>query len=212
MAYTPINWQTGDTITAEKMNKMDNGWSVTAELVNCFEDSITAPTDNYEGSFTPTVGFSTASEITVTLNGTTYNLTGFDDGGYWTWGAPYGDYSEYSFSISTNNGNYMYVFQLAGTYAIKIENPVKSADTSSDFKTAVTSISPTLAFLCRNGVTTIEQASAAKNNGQLLYFWTENSGCFFIHDFDSSCVIYPESQTVSAFFDRDFGTFTVVEA
>lgn len=28
MSYTPINWQTGDTITAEKLNKMDNGWLV----------------------------------------------------------------------------------------------------------------------------------------------------------------------------------------
>lgn len=24
MTYTPINWQTGDTITAEKLNEMDN--------------------------------------------------------------------------------------------------------------------------------------------------------------------------------------------
>ena len=25
MAYTPTNWQTGDTITAEKLNKLENG-------------------------------------------------------------------------------------------------------------------------------------------------------------------------------------------
>lgn len=27
MAYTPINWQTGDIITAEKLNEMDNDTS-----------------------------------------------------------------------------------------------------------------------------------------------------------------------------------------
>ena len=28
MSYTPINWQTGEIITADKLNKMDNGWRV----------------------------------------------------------------------------------------------------------------------------------------------------------------------------------------
>ena len=27
MSYTPTNWQTGDVITAEKLNKLENGVS-----------------------------------------------------------------------------------------------------------------------------------------------------------------------------------------
>ena len=211
MSYTPINWQNGDTITAEKMNKMDNGWSVNSTSVTCFEGNITTTAGELEKAFSPTVDFSDASEIIVTLNDTTYDLTGFDDGGWWTWGAPYGDFSEYSFSISTYNGSYLFISQAAGTYAIKIESLAKTTELSADFKAAVESASPPQTFLCVNGITTIDEAVAAKNSNKLLFFWTENSGCFFINDFDSQCVIYPESETVSAYFNRD-GTFIVVEA
>lgn len=33
MAYTPTNWQTGDTITAEKLNKMEQGIASTGGAV-----------------------------------------------------------------------------------------------------------------------------------------------------------------------------------
>lgn len=39
MIYTPINWQNGDTITAEKMNKMDNGWGIGE--VELFSETVT---------------------------------------------------------------------------------------------------------------------------------------------------------------------------
>lgn len=215
MAYTPINWQTGDTITAEKMNKMDNGWSVTDSIVICFDDSVIVQSDGGFVSLEVVSGdFSSAEEITATVNGLAYNLTGFDDGGYWTFGAPYGDYSTYTFSISfaPNSTTPEFVAQQAGTYTLKIETLLPTVETSADFTSAVKSVVKIAPFLCVNGITKIEEANTAKNNGQLLYFWTENSGCFFIHDIGSSCVIYPESQTVSAYFDRDFGVFNVVEA
>ena len=45
MSYTPINWQTGDIITAEKMNKMDNGWSVESSSQQLFSETVTTELD-----------------------------------------------------------------------------------------------------------------------------------------------------------------------
>lgn len=45
MSYTPTNWQTGDTITAEKLNKLENGVAALSNYDIVFKktyDSVTA--------------------------------------------------------------------------------------------------------------------------------------------------------------------------
>ena len=85
MAYTPINWQTGDTITAEKMNKMDNGWGV--QNTQLFSESVT--TSVYEGMSFATGTFSYSAlisdeSVVVTFNGTDYTVArGGEDGYYY---------------------------------------------------------------------------------------------------------------------------------
>ena len=252
MAYTPINWQTGQTITAEKLNKMDNGWSV--EATQLFSETVTTVDDegdifatlqyaeyiNYDsitvvfngqsyecaktdvdgtshygglseypfdlqsdpagantiltetagtytvaasvksvetstdfgkargywesestqeffsGSITTTDGnnrqatitetpeFASAATLKVTLDNVEYNLTGFNDGGYWTWGAPDNDFSEYSFSISIDSGNGSAIFlsQVAGTYSLIIQGVGTVVDTSPTFRSAVYGFAP----------------------------------------------------------------------
>lgn len=257
MAYTPINWQTGQTITAEKLNKMDNGWSVSttqlfsesvttvddegdifatlqyAEYINydtiavvfngqsyecaknaSYDDvniygnfgedfseypfsiqsgseglntiltetagtytvaasvkSVETSTDfgkargywesestaeffngsitttdgnNRQATITETPEFASAATLNVILDNVEYNLTGFDDGGYWTWGAPYNDFSEYSFSIyiDSGNGSAIFLSQVAGTYSLIIQGVGTVVDTSPTFRSAVYSFAP----------------------------------------------------------------------
>lgn len=40
MSYTPNNWQTGDIITAEKLNNMEQGISSAAKLANVFMAAV----------------------------------------------------------------------------------------------------------------------------------------------------------------------------
>lgn len=47
MSYTPTNWQTGDTITAEKLNKLEGGVASGAMIVN-----ITPSTHVLDKTFT----------------------------------------------------------------------------------------------------------------------------------------------------------------
>lgn len=216
MAYTPINWQTGDTITAEKMNKMDNGWGVQYELVTYFDNSVTTEdAHNRTVVISPTGDFSTANEITVTLDNTTYNLTGFNDDGYWTWGAPYEDFSEYTFSIYFDSGTstYSFVTQTAGTYALKIQTSGMTVETSTAFNMAVNSVPTTAgAVQCVSGVTRRSDISVNPSEGNLLYFWTSSYGCFLITRVGRPCTILPENANVTASFDPDTNIFIVRES
>ena len=216
MAYTPINWQTGETITAEKMNKMDNGFAVTRGTTTYFDGSVTVPNGSSPVSLSDVTGdFSSASEITATLDSVAYNLTGFDDDGFWTFGAPYGDFSTYTFSISFGSGAAVpdFIAEEAGTYALKIEAAGMAIETSSDFEAAVNSVVDLglQPLQCVDGVTSIDDANAAKDSGRLLYFWTQSHGCYLISTIGMSCTIVPESNAVTAGFNRD-GIFYITES
>lgn len=51
MSYTPTNWQTGDTVTAEKLNKMENG----IELANdAFVITLTPTEQDFRGTIDKT--------------------------------------------------------------------------------------------------------------------------------------------------------------
>lgn len=75
MSYTPINWQTGDTITAEKLNKMDNDWGV--ESTQLFSETVTTvanpeyPEDGAWGDLAYSTMITT-NTLTVTFDGTEY--------------------------------------------------------------------------------------------------------------------------------------------
>lgn len=211
MAYTPINWQTGDAITAEKLNRCDNGWSVANGVATVFNDSVTTTdANNREVVIEPTEDFSTASEIVVILDNVTYNLTGFDDEGYWTWGAPYNDFSVYPFSIYTNNGGFIFVSQTAGTYSLQIQAVAKTVETSSDFSDAVNSCVnvASSAILCVPNVTHLDDVLG---KGIPFFFNPDYTGSIFIiTTIGSPCVIFPESSTITASFSRDDGIFHVV--
>lgn len=84
MSYTPINWQTGDTITAEKLNKMDNGWSV--ESTQPFSETVTTERESQYAPYATGVfahsQLINSGTITVTFNSVSYICNRIDYAGY----------------------------------------------------------------------------------------------------------------------------------
>ena len=54
MSYVPTNWVNGDTITAEKLNKIENGISAMGgvKVVSCVHDALTETFANILEAFT----------------------------------------------------------------------------------------------------------------------------------------------------------------
>lgn len=177
MAYTPINWQTGDTITAEKMNKMDNGWGV--ESTQLFSE--TATTETLESGFNAgslyyrSVGIIDADIIIVTFDGVDYTCNRIDIynehfyGGFTPQGPAF---TEYPFALESAAGICTLYTQTAGTYTIAVQTP--QLQTSTDFSTAVNSC-VNAPMLCVSGVTNEDEMETAQQGEKLLYFKYNNA-------------------------------------
>lgn len=158
MAYTPINWQTGQTITAEKLNKMDNGWSVDSTRQTLCQDTVTTETEEgmnlAVGSFPDSAGI-TATSVIVTLDGVEYNCPQNSD-------IPgYGDvtFTDYPFAIDCYEG--LLVTPSAGTYTVKIEADSRTVEVSQNFIDVV-------AFHAVLEVTTFQEVLDAMSAGRIV--------------------------------------------
>jgi len=135
MAYTPVNWQTGDTITAEKLNKMDNGWGY--ESTQLFSETVTTVdqggTNGAELAYSGTID---ADTITVTYDGTEYTCPRIDNGDSYFYGGfndgP--DFTTYPFFIFSEVGQNQLITPTAGTHTVAVSAP--SLQTSADFDAA----------------------------------------------------------------------------
>lgn len=140
MAYTPINWQNGDTITAEKMNKMDNGWSVTSSSGTLIF-SETVVTEN-DGDFNSGV-LSYSEEVpdgtlTVTFDGIDYTCTCSDA----AFGSLDESFEDYPFLVFYSGKQQSNIIETAteGTHTIAVSaGGGETIETSSDFSAAVNS-------------------------------------------------------------------------
>ncbi len=162
MAYTPINWATGDTITAEKLNRCDNGWSVTNGTTTLCDETVTTVDDGgmYCGSLS--ISSITAANVTVTYDGTPYQCAQDGDGGY-------GDdanftFADYPFRIESDG---FIVTETGGAHTVKVEAVESGVDTSAAFDAAVTAASPLLKIV-RNH-TTWQQVYDAMAAGKIAY-------------------------------------------
>jgi hypothetical protein len=171
MAYTPINWQTGDTITAEKLNRCDNGWGASTTTNELYSGSMTVSAGGDGGAVIQAAiaeQLSNASQAVITIDGTSYTCDGFDDGGFWTFGAPYNDYSEYPFSVYVDGLMTYFTNQNGGTYSIKITLSNVTIDISPDFAEAVSAVIGGAFYSFVIGTTTWSQVVDAMAAGKLV--------------------------------------------
>ena len=187
MAYTPINWQTGDTITAEKMNKMDNGWGVGSTQL--FSETVT--TTDIGGVNGGVLSYSTlidSASIVVTFNGTDYTCSRTEVFGEYFYGGfteqgP--DFSEYPFALESRSQENTLYTQSAGSYTVSAT--VISVEISENFSNAVNQCvdNSTLPLLCVSGTTTESEILTALSAKRLLYFYVMGD-MFLIKNYSSA--------------------------
>lgn len=226
MAYTPINWQTGDTITAEKMNKMDNGWSV--DSTQLFSETVTT-VDDYGvnvAQFTYSQEI-TAKTVTVTFNGVDYVVPRGENenGAFYGEGNDGAVFTTYPFFIFTASDGYNSLeTETAGTYTVTVT--AHDYQLSPDFDSAVNSAvaipdMSTLPFRCESGVTTMDDIDDALYRGRIVYFNYSALGqpakIFYVTSFRiklgsaPTFTFIPEDSSISVTFDSD-DIFTVTSA
>lgn len=218
MTYTPINWQTGDTITAEKMNKMDNGWAVDSSSQTLFSETVTTainpeyPDDPAFGALSYSTQL-TADTVVVTFGGADYTCPRQDgDPGtyvYGGWADDGFDFSSIPFCILSEDGYNSIATETGGTYAVSVVESAQTIETSADFRTAVTSFvdTSTMPMLCVSGTTTFVEMAQSDS---LLYFrpYQNINTTLIITNFNSSVVNFiPTNPNVLASFTN--GVFTV---
>ena len=143
MGYTKTNWQTGDIITAEKLNKLENGVvnasGFEVSFVTLTEENITSSNlvDDIYGAAMTYSSWITADAITVTFDGTDYVCSKVIDttkqtayGGIDAESTP-----NFPFGIMSENGENMVVTETEGEHSIKIVIP--NVVTTSDFDMGV---------------------------------------------------------------------------
>lgn len=128
MAYTPTEWKSGDVITAEKLNKLEEGVQAAngEEWIIAFNGSITTASSGniIMGSFTPTISIG-GDSVLVTFENVTYELPK----AVLSFGVGYGEFdssnnpilTNYPCAIGVNNGIYYFFTSEANTYTIEIK-------------------------------------------------------------------------------------------
>lgn len=176
MAYTPINWQTGDTITAEKLNRCDNGWSVESSNTTLCEESVTTAVGQ-TGLSEAVLSYSNvinATRILVTLNGVTYTCPKMEANGQMFYGgfdietsAP--DFADFPFFIWSSGGTNTLYTQSASTYAIKIVASSETIEVSDDFQTIINSLRVSEIFIATALETTWQEIFDAMTANKAVY-------------------------------------------
>lgn len=174
MAYTPISWATGDTITAEKLNRCDNGWSVTSGTTTLCDETITAVDDGGMYCAQLTVSSITASTITVTYDGTPYQCAQDGDGGYGT--DVNFTFADYPFRIESDG---FIITETVGSHTVKVEAVESGVDTSAAFDAAVTAASPLYRITPES--TTWQQVYDAMAAGKIVYYFFDSGDSAFTY-------------------------------
>lgn len=169
MSYTPIGWQTGDTITADKLNKMDNGWGVSSTQI--FSETVIT-TDTGEGFAAGSLVYVFQSEppqiAVITFDGVTYTCNrNNSDYGYGEAGASGPDFTNYPFYILPGEESTEIYTSTAGDYTVAVS--AASVETSQNFAAAVGKATPNPLFHVIPGETTWQEVYDAVYAGKLAY-------------------------------------------
>lgn len=149
MAYTPKTWVCGEVINADSLNNMEegiqealqSGYECTETEVVFFNGSITTVAQGgmNMGMFTPSQLIS-GDALTVTMNGTEYELPKGDLGGGQVY---YGEFSgmpvftNYPCLVIPDGASGIFATENAGTYTVKMSGFAESVTTTECFSKAV---------------------------------------------------------------------------
>lgn len=148
--YEKQTWATGDVITEEKLNHMEEGIATgggiySVENVNLFDGEVTTVYD--EGSGYSIGRFEAGGELPtqdlkVVFNGTEYILPHRST----PFGSEYGEFDEstgmpsfvnYPLFIQDGSASYALITETAGTYSLKINEKVQKFEVNDNFASAL---------------------------------------------------------------------------
>lgn len=152
MAYEKQNWVCGDTLTADKLNHMEDGianaseggFSCTEAYTLLTDETVTTEAEGDENvgtlSYTSQI---TADTLRVTFNDTVYDCPkqtaqGATLYGGWSNGMP--DFSVFPFTIGSTAQDNRILTSTAGTYTVKLEEDNSTVTTTKCFQKAVKSV------------------------------------------------------------------------
>ena len=155
MAYTKTDWACGDKITAEKLNRMEqgivdaqNGYECVEGWATLTEETVTTTYDSGMQANTGTLAYSQyidVDKLKITFNGTEYELERTDGGpfiiNYSSEDAPC---SVETKDIIGTITNILIVPSEAGTYTVKIEVHEEPINTTECFEKAVNKVLPSM--------------------------------------------------------------------
>lgn len=147
MAYTKRTWSCGDKITADALNRIeqgiedayDKGYECTETRTTIFDGTVTTVIDGSEayGDVTTSDTVKSGDLISVTFNNTEYELFATENKyGFVTVGASDFSFSEYPFALVFNSIPFLCT-PTAGTYSLKIVKIDIASTSTSCFKAAV---------------------------------------------------------------------------
>ncbi len=223
MAYTPNEWKCGDTVTADKLNHMeqgiaeasggDCGFSCTEELILLTNETVT--TTDHGGTNVAELTYSgqiIADTIFVTFDGTEYEcekktIEGMDYyGADLSGGSP--DFSNYPFVISYDDSNII-VTETGGTHTVKIETIDYTATTTPCFESAVKSVlaplivtinkSPSQGIASSPSVASIDESRLrnALMSGRTVLFQIENTDSYYTVILSANAFIVEDIETAN---------------
>ncbi len=207
MSYTPTVWQTGDTITAEKLNKLEGGVAdatlIDTEETVLFSGSVT--TEEHNGIYGAQIDCDLSDspeQIKVTFDGTEYTCEKIDNGGglivYGGFGESGPDFSEYPFGIVCVTGNSNSILtETAGAHQVEITAVTRSINQD---------IGNLFPLIIKNETTNFEEMEDALARNRLMYFVQANK-YYFITDINPISFI-PEDNTIGISVDPD-GTIII---
>lgn len=136
MSYTPIGWQTGDTITADKLNKMNPGWGVSS--TQFFSETVTT-TDTGHGFAAGSLVYVFQSEppetAVITFDGASYACNLNSNNGYGDAGASGPEFTNYPFYIWPKSGTTEIYTSTAGEHTVQFAT--QGIEVSDNFSAAV---------------------------------------------------------------------------
>ena len=152
MSYEKQTWETGEVITAEKLNHIEDGiaeggggnagYECIEVLTEVFNSELTTASAGsfFLATFAPSQPLE-GDSITVTLNDTDYTLPKVELG-YGAFDSNHNPiFVNYPCAIGILNEQHYFFIPSAGTYSVKISALTKSVETSECFEKAVKSVS-----------------------------------------------------------------------
>ena len=184
MAFEPKTWACGDTITAQELNRIEQGIVEASDkgyecvigeeiLFDGVANVVSGGEGMYNWQFPNEVTID-ADSIEVVFNGTSYNLNKQSHQGSFYYYGEIGQtgpaFTTYPFLILVQSTMTELYVPNRGDYNIKVSSDAETVETSECFKKAVKSVGGDVGYECSEGMVVLTDESATTSSTPYNFF------------------------------------------